>query len=201
MASRVLGRLRPGSSALFVCDVQEKFRPLIAGFPTVIDTARRMVRGADVLDIPVLVTEQYPKALGATVSEVASVLPPGSPVFAKTLFSMLTPDVDAWLKSKPDVKQVLLCGIEAHVCVFQTGLDLLDRGYEVHLLADGVSSSRPHHRAAGVQRLTQAGALISNSEMALFQLCADAKHPRFKEISALVKEGQQAEPFTFASSL
>ncbi|GLC44286.1 hypothetical protein PLESTB_000761100 [Pleodorina starrii] len=201
MAARALGRLRPNSSALFVCDVQEKFRPLIAGFPAVIDTSRRMVQAANVLGIPVLVTEQYPKALGPTVSEVASVLPPGCSVHAKTLFSMCTPDVDAWLKSKPDVRQVLLLGIEAHVCVFQTSLDLLERGYEVHLLADGISSSRPHHRAAGLQRMAQAGALISNSEMAMFQLTGDAKHPRFKDISALVKEGQAGEPLQFNSAL
>ncbi|KAG2488446.1 hypothetical protein HYH03_012953 [Edaphochlamys debaryana] len=160
-----------------------------------------MVQGAQALDVPVLVTEQYPKALGATVSEVNGVLKPGTPVFAKTLFSMCTPDVDAWLKSKPEVKQVLLLGIEAHVCVFQTSLDLLERGYEVHLVTDGVSSSRPHHRAAGLQRMAQMGALVSNSELALFQLAGDAKHPRFKEISALVKEGQACEPFTFTASL
>ncbi|EFJ39840.1 hypothetical protein VOLCADRAFT_78239 [Volvox carteri f. nagariensis] len=201
MAARALGRLRPDSSALFVCDVQEKFRPLIAGFPVVIDTARRMVQAANALDIPVMVTEQYPKALGSTVSEVAGVLPASCPVIAKTLFSMCTPDVDAWLKSKPDVRQVMLLGIEAHVCVFQTSLDLLERGYEVHLLVDGISSSRPHHRAAGLQRMAQAGALISNSEMAMFQLAADSKHPRFKEISALVKEGQSTEPFQFTSAL
>ncbi|PNW79169.1 hypothetical protein CHLRE_09g403034v5 [Chlamydomonas reinhardtii] len=202
MASRILGKLRPSTSALFVCDVQEKFRPLIAGFPTVIDTTKRMVLGAKCLDIPVLVTEQYPKALGSTVSEVAGVLPPGTPpAFAKTLFSMLTPEVDSWLKTKPDVKQVMLVGIEAHVCVFQTSLDLIERGYEVHLLTDGVSSSRPHHRAAALQRMAQAGVLFSTSEMALFQLCGDAKHPRFKEVSALVKEGQAAEPFAFTASL
>ncbi|GFR40317.1 hypothetical protein Agub_g853 [Astrephomene gubernaculifera] len=191
-ASRVLGRLRANSSALFVCDIQEKFRPAISGYPTVIDTARRMVQGADVLGIPILVTEQYPKALGSTVSEI--VLPSGTSVFPKTMFSMCTPDVDNWLESKPNVRQVMLLGIEGHVCVLQTGLDLLDRGYEVHLLTDGVSSTRPHHRATGIQRLAQAGALISNSELALFQLMGDAKHPRFKEISALVKEGQAVEP-------
>ncbi|GLI70136.1 hypothetical protein VaNZ11_014944 [Volvox africanus] len=210
MASRALGRLRPSTTALFVCDVQEKFRPLIAGFPIVIDTARRMVQAANVLDIPVMVTEQYPKALGSTVSEVANVLPPACPVVAKTLFSMCTPDVDAWLKSKPDVRQdctgprpaqVMLLGIEAHVCVFQTSLDLLERGYEVHLLADGISSSRPHHRVAGLQRLAQAGSFVSNSEMAMFQLMGDSKHPHFKEISALVKEGQLVEAFQFTSAL
>ncbi|GIL44184.1 hypothetical protein Vafri_1709 [Volvox africanus] len=112
MASRALGRLRPSNTALFVCDVQEKFRPLIAGFPIVIDTARRMVQAANVLDIPVMVTEQYPKALGSTVSEVANALPPACPVVAKTLFSMCTPDVEAWLKSKPDVRQVVDTAVE-----------------------------------------------------------------------------------------
>ncbi|WIA09226.1 hypothetical protein OEZ85_008635 [Tetradesmus obliquus] len=187
-AARSLGKLKQQNVALFVCDLQERFRPVITGFPAVVDTARRMIRGATVLGLPVITTEQYPKALGNTVQELKDVLPPDSPVVAKTLFSMLTPDVKELLKQKPAVSQVLLCGIETHVCVLQTTLDLIESGYEVHILVDGVSSQRVHDRAIGLHRATQSGAFLVSSEMALFQLMEDAKADRFKEISKLVQE-------------
>lgn len=201
LAGRLAARLQTSTSALFVCDIQERFRPIIAGYPTVIDTAKRMVKGADLLGVPIVATEQAPKALGSTVSEIMEVLPTGTPRYAKTLFSMYTPEVDAWLKAKPNVNQVVLLGIEAHVCVLQTALDLIARGYSVHLVTDGISSSRPHHRAAGLHRMGTAGACMETSESVLFQLMADAKHPKFKEVSAIVKEGQQAPGFTFTSNL
>ena len=116
-----LGKLTPPTTALFVCDVQERFRSVISGFPAVIDTARRLARGCDALGVPVLVTEQNPSRLGATVQELREVLPPGAPVFPKTLFSMVTPDVEQWLQRNAGVKHVVICGIETHVCVLQTG--------------------------------------------------------------------------------
>eukprot|EP00775_Hariotina_reticulata_P003246 gene3246-3522_t len=156
-----LGKLLPSKTAVFVCDIQERFRPIINGMPAVVDTARRLVRGANVLGLPVIVTEQYPKALGNTVQELKDVLPPNSPVIAKTLFSMLTPE---------------------------TTLDLIESGYEVHILVDGVSSQRVLDRAAGLHRAAQSGAFLVTSEMALFQLMQDAKAEKFKEISKLVQE-------------
>lgn len=187
-AAARLGKLLPSKSALFVCDIQERFRPLISGMPAVVDTARRMVRGANILSLPVVVTEQYPKALGGTVAELKDVLSPSSPVVSKTRFSMLTPEVHELLRARQNVSQVLLVGIEAHVCVLQTALDLLEGGYEVHILVDGVSSQRALDRAAGLQRAAQSGAFLVTSEMALFQLMGDAKAERFKEISKLVQE-------------
>ncbi|KAG1664253.1 hypothetical protein FOA52_003507 [Chlamydomonas sp. UWO 241] len=186
--SRGLGKLLPSTSALFVCDVQAAFRPVIHHFPAVLDTSRRMARAAGILGVPVVCTEQYPKALGPTCAELSEVLPPSSIVIPKTLFSMVTPEVEAELGKMPQVKQVMLLGIEAHVCVLQTTLDLLERGYEVHLLVDGISSQRPGDRAVALQRMVQSGAFLSTSEMALFQLMRDAKHKDFKAVSALVKE-------------
>jgi nicotinamidase-related amidase len=132
-----LGKLLPTSSALFVCDIQERFRPIISGFPAVVDTSRRMIRGANILGLPVITTEQYPKALGNTVPELKDVLSPSSPIVAKTRFSMLTAEVHDLLKQKSAISQVLLCGIEAHVCVLQTTLDLLEAGYEVRHTQQG----------------------------------------------------------------
>jgi len=135
-----------------------------------------------------VVTEQSPTKLGATVAELRDVLPASSPVFAKTLFSMVTPEVEAFLTQNAAIKQVMLLGIEGHVCVTQTSLDLLERGYEVHILADGTSSQRLTDREAGLMRMAQSGAFICTSEMALFQLQRDASAAPFKEISALVRE-------------
>ena len=133
-AAARLGRIAPQDTALFICDVQERFRPVISGFPAVVDTSRRMARAAQALELPIIVTEQYPKALGNTVPELMEVLPQGTPIVAKTDFSMCVPDVVTELEKLPGVKNILLTGIEAHVCVFQTALDLLGRVRVLFLL-------------------------------------------------------------------
>jgi hypothetical protein len=101
-----LGKLLPTSTALFVCDIQERFRPIITGFPAVVDTSRRMIRGANILGLPVITTEQYPKALGNTVAELKDVLSANSPIVEKTKFSMLTADVASTLQQKSAISQV-----------------------------------------------------------------------------------------------
>ena len=156
--------------------------------PAVIDTASKMLRCARELQMPVIVTEQYPKALGSTVEELAKDLPESTTAVPKTVFSMIVPEVEEQLKQLPDVKQVVLVGIEAHVCVTATTLDLIEKGYEVHLITDGISSRTAEDRAVGLQRMMQAGALVSSFEMAAFQLMGHAKHPNFKAVSALAKE-------------
>ncbi|KAK9817134.1 hypothetical protein WJX72_010029 [[Myrmecia] bisecta] len=193
-----LGKLAPASSALFICDVQERFRHVISNMPAVIDTTHRMTRGAAAFGLPIFVTEQYPKALGNTVAEI--ILPANTPVVAKTHFSMLVPEIKEQLTKLSAVRQILLVGIEAHVCILQTTLDLLEQGYEVHVVADGVSSQRLGDRAVALQRLASSGAFISTSEMVLFQLLGGAKHPQFKEISALVKEARP-DPLPYSSNL
>eukprot|EP00274_Cyanoptyche_gloeocystis_P008114 CAMPEP_0196661558 /NCGR_PEP_ID=MMETSP1086-20130531/44862_1 /TAXON_ID=77921 /ORGANISM="Cyanoptyche gloeocystis , Strain SAG4.97" /LENGTH=158 /DNA_ID=CAMNT_0041996509 /DNA_START=186 /DNA_END=662 /DNA_ORIENTATION=+ len=142
-----------------------------------------MVQAARVLNIPVLATEQNPSRLGKTVSEVDVT---GVEVFEKKLFSMLIPPLEDRLKQL-NVKQAVLFGIESHVCVLQTSLDLLEKGYEVHLVTDGVSSQRPFDRQIAIERLKTAGVFLTTSESALFQLIQSADHAKFKEISALVK--------------
>ena len=155
------------------------------------DTAARLVKGAAALGVPVLVTEQYPKALGPTIAEVASFLPPGTPApAAKTDFSMW-PSIAPLLTSRggpATTPHLVLTGIETHVCVLQTTLDALAEGYEVHLVVDGVSSQRPGDRATGLARCLAAGAHAASSEMVLFQWAGGAGHPGFKAISALAKE-------------
>jgi len=142
----------------------------------------------------VIATEQNPRALGKTVSEidVARVS-----VHEKMKFSMLIPEVEQKLKDL-NTRSVVLFGIEAHVCVLQTALDLLERQYEVHVLADGTSSTHTSDRVIAFDRLRQSGAFLTSSQSVLFQLMEDATFPRFKEIQALVKE---APPETGISKL
>lgn len=187
------GRLSDGDTALFLCDVQERFRSVISGFPAVADTSRRLGQAAAELRLPTVVTEQYPKALGHTVSEVAEVLPESSLIVAKTDFSMVVPEVKAFLAKFPNVKNVLLAGVETHVCVLQTSFDLVDMGYNVHVMTDGVSSQRFGDRAAALTRLAGTeGVFISSCEMALFDMLVNTSHPSFKAISAIVK-GERPE--------
>jgi len=185
-----LGKLDASKSALLICDVQERFRDNIYKMDSVIDGAIRLTKGAQALNMPVLVTEQYPKALGNTVAELKEVLPEGSLVVAKTKFSMAVDEIVGRLQELPQVKQLLLTGLETHVCILQTTLDMIEQGYEVHIIADACSSLRPGDRSVALQRLVQAGALLSTQEMALFQLAGHSKHPAFKVISALAKEAR-----------
>lgn len=180
-------------SILMICDIQDKFRPVIYRFPAIVYSTSRVLRGCNDLGIPAIATEQYPKALGSTIDELRSHLKPTDLVVPKTLFSMLAPDVENALQQHKERTQVLLCGLETHVCVLQTTLDLLERGYEVHLITDALSSQRAADRSVALQRMSQAGAFLSTSEMALFQLARDAKHPKFKGISALAKEAREEQ--------
>lgn len=177
-----LGRLSPQSSVLLVCDVQERFRAVIHQFPSVVRASGFLVDGCLALQVPVVATEQNPRALGATVAELGQPFPR----LPKMLFSMLTPELEAAVD--PGRQDFILCGIEAHVCVLQTALDLLARGKTVHVVVDAVSSSRALDRAVALGRLQAAGALLTSAESVLFQLLGSAQHPAFRQVSALAKE-------------
>jgi len=145
-----------------------------------------LVRAAKCLELPVIVTEQYTKVFGKTVPELAEHLE-GVERYEKTMFSMVTPAVEKEM-ARLNRRQVVLFGIEAHVCVLQTALDLIDRGYCVWVVVDGVSSSRPTERAVALMRLSKAGAMLTTYESLLFELMGNAKAPNFKAVSALIKE-------------
>lgn len=182
---RNVGRVAVQSSALFLCDMQEKFRRTIQFYPQVIEVARRMLEAAKILQLPVIVTEQYPKGLGHTVTELNV---DKCPIFPKTQFSMLVPDVEKHLKALPQVKSVILCGIETQACVLQTVFDLLDKNYDVHVVADAVSSRSMVDRMFALQRIKDAGGFITTSESVMLMLCRDAASPHFKEIQKLINE-------------
>jgi len=178
--SRLLDRER---AALVVIDVQEAFRPALPNFAEVARQCGTLVQGARAIGVPIIVTEQYPRGLGATVPEVAAHLDPDTPVLDKLCFSAAAAEGFDLLGRD----QALVCGIEAHVCVSQTVHELLDRGVQVHVAADAVGSRVPLNRAVGLEKMEASGAILSSVEMALFELLRRAGSDEFKTVQQLVK--------------
>jgi hypothetical protein len=167
-------------------DIQERLLPAMHERERVLQNALRLVKGAEVLKLPVLVTEQYPKGIGCTVVELAAAIP-GFSSMEKTAFSCCgARDFVPSLISK-GVKEVVLCGIEAHVCVCQTALDLLDQNFGVVVVADAISSRTNENRLAGIERMREAGAVIVSTEMILFELLGEAGTGEFKRILEFIK--------------
>ena len=176
-------KLSPDRTTLVVIDVQEAFRKAIPSFDEVASAGRTLVQGARAIGVPIVVTEQYPKGLGATVPEVAEHLPADVAPLDKLRFSAA--EADGFDLGERD--QTLVCGIEAHVCVNQTVLDLLERGVGVHVATDAVGSRTEANREIGLERMERAGATLTSVEMALFELLGGSDAEAFKEVQALVK--------------
>jgi nicotinamidase-related amidase len=165
-------------AALVVVDVQEGFRPY-GSFEPVAAASAKLLQAARVLDIPRLVSEQYPKGLGHTAPEVGLV---DEQTIEKTVFSVARAD-GFDLHGR---EQALVCGIETHVCVSQTVQDLLDRGLEVHVPADAVGSRHQIDYERGLERMERAGAVVTTVEAALFELLERAGTPEFKAVQKLI---------------
>jgi nicotinamidase-related amidase len=179
--------LDPKRTALAVIDVQESFRPHIPDFSELAARVALVTRAAQLLGIPVVVTEQYPKGLGHTAGEIRAVLPDDFEAVEKTAFSSCGAQEFVACLEQAGARQILLCGIEAHVCVNQTAHDLLALGLQVHLLTDCISSRSPQNRQVGLDKMRQSGALPASTELALFELMRDARHEQFKAIQKLIK--------------
>ena len=179
--------LDPDRAVIVVVDLQEAFRAPIFEFDKMVARTAIVVQAARLLNLPALVTEQYPQKLGATVPEIKSALPEGVAIVDKTAFSCCGASVFVEQLERLRRKQVVLCGIETHVCMSQTAHDLLARGYQVHVLEDCTSSRTRENREIGVAKMRRSGALPSSSEMALFELMVDSKHEQFRAISRMVK--------------
>ncbi len=178
-------RLDPGSAALLVVDIQEKLLPSIQEAQACEAAARRMIDAAQVLNVPVILTEQYPAGLGPTCGPVRSACG-DAPRFEKLLFSACIAPVMQAIENLGR-RQVIVVGIEAHVCVQQTVLDLLRLAYVVHVCADAVSSRRTLDRDIALDRMRQAGAMVTTTESAIFELLGQAGTEQFKRILKIVK--------------
>ena len=179
-------RLTRAGSSLLVIDVQERLLPAIADREEVLANIGRLVRGAQTLGVPVQVTEQYRKGLGASVPEIADAVEGFAPVEKLAFSACGAPGVRDALR-RGGRGGVLVCGIETHVCVTQTCLDLREEGMEVFVAADAVSSRTRRNHDVGIERMRAAGAVIVSTEMALFELLGEAGTDEFKRILPLVK--------------
>lgn len=176
------GMLERERAALVVVDVQEAFREAVGEFDAVARNVGALAAGARTLGLPVVVTQQYPRGLGETVPEVAAHLS-GVPRLDKLAFSACRADgFDLGGR-----EQALVCGIETHVCVSQTVHDLLERGIEVHVATDAVSSRTAANRRVGLAKMERAGAVVSSVETALFELVREAGTEEFRAVQRLVK--------------
>jgi len=173
-------KLEASTSLLLVVDIQARLVPVLNQAPAMIENARRLTVAARALDVPVVFVEQNAKALGPTAPELAAV-----DVVAKMSFdAMGAPDFPTHLLAG---RSILVIGCEAHVCVLQTVLSLLDQGHKVFVVLDAVASRRSENKAAALNRAERHGAEIVTTEMVLFEWLGSAEHPRFREIVALIK--------------
>ena len=183
-STRAVARCDAARAAIFVCDIQERFKPLIHNSATIINRSAFMLETCKILDIPALATLQYPKIFGQMVPELKM---EGIPCFEKSNFSMMTPEMAAAFESL-DKDVIIIVGIEAHVCIQQTVLDLVDLGKEVHVICDAVSSQKSYDREIALRKMENVGAHLTTAESCAFDLLRGSKHPKFKEVSSLIKE-------------
>ncbi|KAK3711218.1 hypothetical protein LTR37_009812 [Vermiconidia calcicola] len=175
-----------------ICDLQEKFRNAIYEYPKVIATTQKMLKASQILDIPVFATTQLRGKLGETCSELGLDAQDGVKTQAhadKSAFSMWVPEVQkAFNALGSEKRECIIVGIESHICVTQTTLDLLREGHKVYVLADGVSSCNPQEVPIALNRLRTEGAVVTTSESFLYECMGDAGIGEFKQISGLVRE-------------
>ncbi len=169
--------------ALAVVDIQEKLLPPIFQKERMVRNSQLLIRLAKILDLPVLLSTQYSKGLGATIPEIASLLPEVAPL-EKNEFGCFNNDAYcARMKSLPgDRNTLLVCGMESHICVMQTALGALNSGYIVHVASDAVSSRTELNWQVGLERMRAAGAVISSTEMMIYELLRTSSGPAFKEM-------------------
>lgn len=177
--------LSASDSRLLIVDVQDKLVPLVLNEQSLIDNCVKLIRTAQILGVPVFATEQYPKGLGETVKPLADLIPERK---SKLRFS--SAEVLAWDSQDPHTpNQIVVAGMETHVCIQQTCLDLLAAGFAVHVVADAVSCRAQCDHDYALQRMRDAGITIITTEVAMFEWCEVSGTDQFKQISRLIKGG------------
>lgn len=178
--------LTTDNTLLVLVDVQGKLAQLMDGREALFENLQKLVQGVQVLGLPFIWLEQNPAGLGPTIPELAGLLQGQKPI-AKFSFSCCGNEAFVAALQATERKQVLLAGIETHVCIYQTAADLLNSGYEVEVVADGVSSRTAQNRQLALQKMQQLGARLTSTEMALFELLGRAEGPVFKAMLKIVK--------------
>ncbi|KAG5735210.1 Isochorismatase domain-containing protein 1 [Termitomyces sp. T112] len=190
--------LTPTNTIFFLCDIQSAFRTSIAGWDHLIFSANKLLKLANIVGCEVVSCTQAARALGP-LDPAIDFNPLGNlhlGTFDKTIFSMTTSEVENILSARPHIQNIVLFGIEAHICVLQTALSLLHptfraKPYTPYVMADCLASCNSWEVPIVLQRLAQEGAFVSTTESIGFQLIGDSKHPKFKAFSALTKESKE----------
>ena len=179
-------RIKKEDSALVLIDIQERLLPHMYEYEILEKNCNTLISGMQILNIPMLVTELYSKGIGRTIESVRNALGDFE-LIEKMSFSCCGESSFLHSLEKLSKKNVILCGIESHVCVLQTALDLYERGFQPVLIADCVSSRKLNDKTHAIERMRQTGLIISTYESILFELCQVAGTEQFKAISKLVK--------------
>nr|WP_319490662.1 hydrolase [uncultured Desulfobacter sp.] len=174
------------NTVLLIVDIQGKLAHLMDRKAFLFQNVQKLIKGAQILGVPILWVEQNPLGLGPTIPEIASLLPDIEPI-SKMTFSSCRNDGFVQALSALDRKQVLISGIETHICVYQTAADLVDTGYEVYAVADAVSSRTLENKEIGLQKMRDSGVGLTSVETALFELLKVAEGDQFREIIRIVK--------------
>lgn len=174
------------NSLLIVIDVQGNLARVVAESAAAIRAVSQLVQGATLLGIPALLTAQVPEKLGSSIPEIADLLP-GQADLPRTHFSIWQDDAVRQTIRNTQRRQLILCGFETHICLYQSSMDLLAEGFEVYLAADAVSSRSAINKSTALQELANQGAHLTTVEMALFSLLRSASNPAFREVSRLIK--------------
>jgi nicotinamidase-related amidase len=173
-------------SCLVLIDVQEKLAAVMHESARMVSNCAILLQIARALEIPIVWCQQYPKAIGPTVEPLLVHLEGVTPM-DKLCFSCCGQPAFLAALEQREIETAILCGIESHVCVFQTAMELMQKGLYVHVIADAVASRTPENKQIGLSRMAAAGAVISSTEMLLFELLRTAEHPQFKALSRLIR--------------
>lgn len=179
--------LNSNDSLVMIIDIQDKLLNAVFDKTTVAKKSEIIAKAANILGIPTIVTEQYPKGLGSTITNLKEALAENTQYFEKTSFSALETAEIANVVKNTEKKQVILFGIETHICVSQTANALIEAGFEVYVVSDACGSRAESEYEAGLNRMKDNGAKIITTEIALFEWLRGAKHPNFKEVQTLIK--------------
>lgn len=179
--------LQPSTTLFLFIDLQEKLLPAMNNSAMVLQKNKILAQTAKILSLPVMVTEQYPQGLGATVGDLKNDLPATANFYEKRSFSAAGAENFISALKNTEVIQIVMAGIETHICVLQTALDLYARGYQVHIVSDACSSRSLDNHNVALSRLQNAGVIISHTESVLFELLKTAENPAFKNISKMIK--------------
>jgi nicotinamidase-related amidase len=179
-------RLSADNSVLVIIDIQGNLAQAMFDKGLLFENVQKLIKGMNVFNIPIVVTEQIPEKLGPTIQEIASLLG-GVDKISKASFSCCKNKQFMNTLNSLKRRQILLTGIETHICVYQTAVDLLRLGYGVHLVADAVSSRTALNREVGIGKICENGASLTSTETVLFELLKTAENARFKEIFKIVK--------------